>query len=66
MTFGSPVLFSHAPKIKGLMLNPVKNTGMQNGCSTDQFSLMQPITSTLFQILIVLLLELSASKLYFI
>ena len=61
MTFGSPVLFSQAPKIKGLILNSVKNTGMQNGCSTDQFSLMQSTTSTLFQTLIVLLLELIVS-----
>ena len=55
------MLFSQAPKIKGPILNPVKNTGIQNGCSTDQFSLMQSITSSLFQTLIVLLLELIVS-----
>ena len=55
------MLFSQAPKIKGLMLNPVKNTGMQNGCLTDQFPPMQSITSALSQTLTVLLLELIVS-----
>ena len=46
---------------KGADFESRKNTGMQNGCSADKFSLMQSITSTLFQALIVLLLELIVS-----
>ena len=34
---------------------------MQNGCSTDRFPLIQSITATLFQTLIVLLLEIIVS-----